>query len=42
MTYHTVAHHQPTDTPDRLDFDRMARVVIGLHQVVEEFANPMR
>lgn len=29
-------YHQPTDTPDRLDFGRMARVVGGLEQVVRE------
>lgn len=28
-------YHRPTDTPDRLDFDRMARVVAGLEHVLE-------
>jgi Zn-dependent M28 family amino/carboxypeptidase len=31
--YHTVA-----DTPDKLDYDRMARVVTGLQRVVEDLA----
>jgi len=29
-------YHQPTDTPDRLDYGRMARVVGGLEQVVRD------
>ncbi|MRR58042.1 MAG: M20/M25/M40 family metallo-hydrolase [Deltaproteobacteria bacterium] len=29
-------YHQPTDTPNRLDYGRMARVVGGLEQVVRE------
>ncbi len=31
-------YHLPTDTPDKLDFDRMARVVAGLERVVEDLA----
>ena len=31
-------YHEPTDTPDRLDYGRMARVVAGLAQVVRELA----
>jgi hypothetical protein len=31
-------YHEPTDTPDRLDYNRMARVVAGLRRVVEEQA----
>ncbi len=27
-------YHEPTDTPDRIDYDRLARVVRGLEQVV--------
>ena len=33
-------YHEPTDTPDKLDYDRMARVVDGLEQVVWDLANP--
>ena len=29
-------YHQPTDTPDKLDYDRMARVVEGLTAVIED------
>jgi hypothetical protein len=29
-------YHAPSDTPDKLDYDRMARVVSGLAGVVEE------
>jgi hypothetical protein len=31
-------YHRATDTPDKLDFDRMARVVAGLAAVVRELA----
>ncbi|MBN2489510.1 MAG: M20/M25/M40 family metallo-hydrolase [Planctomycetes bacterium] len=31
-------YHRPTDTPDRLDYASMARVVAGLGRVVEELA----
>jgi hypothetical protein len=31
-------YHEGTDTPDRLDFDRLARVVAGIGRVVEELA----
>jgi hypothetical protein len=33
-------YHQETDTPDKLDCDRMARVVAGLGRVVEDLARP--
>lgn len=32
-------YHTPQDTPDRLDYDRMARVVHGLTHVVRAIAN---
>ena len=32
-------YHSPQDTPDKVDFDRLARVVAGLEKVVEELAN---
>lgn len=31
-------YHKPTDTPEKLDYERMARVVEGLHTVVDELA----
>jgi len=31
-------YHRPSDTPDKLDYERMARVVDGLRAVVEELA----
>ena len=31
-------YHQPTDTPDKIDYDRMARVVVGMKHVVAELA----
>jgi hypothetical protein len=31
-------YHKRSDTPDKIDFDRMVRVVSGLSQVVEELA----
>jgi Zn-dependent M28 family amino/carboxypeptidase len=31
-------YHTPLDTPDRLDFDRMARAVEGIQRVVESLA----
>lgn len=31
-------YHQATDTPDRIDYDRTARVVEGLRSVVEDLA----
>ena len=33
-------YHSVYDTPDRLDYDRMARVVSGLEGVVEDLLNP--
>ncbi len=32
-------YHSPADTPDKLDYERLARVVAGLARVVEELAN---
>jgi hypothetical protein len=32
-------YHTPSDIPDKLDFDKMARVVKGLEMVVEEIAD---
>lgn len=33
-------YHQSTDTADTLDYERMARVTLGLRQVLEELAGP--
>jgi len=33
-------YHQASDTPDKLDFDRMARVVDGMEKVVQTLASP--
>ena len=32
-------YHEPSDTPDQLDYGRMARVVAGIRSVVVELAN---
>jgi hypothetical protein len=32
------AYHTPRDTPDRVDLDRMARVVLGVDLVLEDLA----
>lgn len=32
-------YHQPSDTPEKLDYERMARVVKGLGRVLEHLAN---
>lgn len=32
-------YHQPTDTPEKIDFDRTARVTVGLKHVVHDLAN---
>lgn len=32
-------YHKPGDTPDKVDYDRMARVVLGLKRVVEKLVN---
>jgi hypothetical protein len=35
-------YHLPEDTPDRIDFDRLARVVWGLHGMLHDLAGPGR
>jgi hypothetical protein len=37
--YRNPFYHTPEDTADKLDFDRMARVVDGLTHVVRALAN---
>ena len=29
-------YHEPTDTPDKIDYGRMARVAAGMGRVVED------
>lgn len=36
--YRNRNYHKVTDTPDTLDYERLARVVDGLHAVVGELA----
>jgi hypothetical protein len=31
-------YHSPDDTPDKLDYDKMARVVVGLKHVLQTLA----
>lgn len=33
-------YHLPSDTPERVDYERMARVVNGLARVIEDLTNP--
>jgi Zn-dependent M28 family amino/carboxypeptidase len=35
-------YHLPTDTPDKLDYERMARVALGLASMLKELANEAR
>jgi hypothetical protein len=39
-TFRYPHYHTTEDTPEKLDYDRMARVVSGLEKVVAELANP--
>ena len=32
-------YHTPDDTPDKVDYDRLARVVAGLEAVIEDLAS---
>jgi hypothetical protein len=31
-------YHQPTDTPDKVDMDKLARVVKGIERVIRDAA----
>lgn len=33
-------YHTEADTPDKLDYDRMTRVVVGVEKVIQTLANP--
>lgn len=35
-------YHKATDTPDKLDYDRMSRVVEGLEHAIDDLADPGR
>jgi hypothetical protein len=35
-------YHLPSDTPDKLDYERMARVTLGLAEMLNEFADQAR
>jgi hypothetical protein len=35
-------YHRPSDTPDKLDYERMARVTLGLAAMLNELANQAR
>ncbi len=35
-------YHDPSDTPDKLEYDSMTRVVRGLEKVIRSLANPKR
>lgn len=37
--YRNANYHQPTDTPDTLEYERMARVVEGLDRVLDKLAS---
>ena len=36
LPYRYEHYHQPTDTPDKVDYDRMARVVDGMRYVIKD------
>ena len=35
-------YHLPSDTPDKLDYERMARVTLGLAAMLKDLANEAR
>ncbi len=35
-------YHEPTDTPDKLDYDRFALVVSGMEKVIVDLADLSR
>jgi len=39
-TFRSPNYHLESDTPDKLDYDRFARVVAGVGRVIEKLANP--
>lgn len=41
-TFRNPFYHTPRDTPDTLDYDRMSRVVSGMHAVIDDLADPRK
>ncbi len=41
-TYRNPFYHTPQDAPGTLDYDRMSRVVEGLHPVIDDLADPKK
>ncbi|MCX7010051.1 MAG: M28 family peptidase [Kiritimatiellaeota bacterium] len=39
-TFRDVNYHQDTDTPEKLDYARLARVTIGLREVIKDLTQP--
>ena len=35
-------YHASSDTPDKLEYDSMTRVVVGLEGVIQSLANPSK
>src|SRR6185295_17619722 len=33
-------YHEPTDTPDKIDYDRLARITAGVDRLVRDMTNP--
>ena len=33
-------YHQPSDTPDKVDYERLARITHGVERVVREMVKP--
>jgi hypothetical protein len=40
LPFRYIQYHEPSDTPEQIDFDRFARVVDGLRAVVDDLAMP--
>ena len=38
-TFRSPHYHTANDTPDKLDYDRLARVIEGVAKVIEDLAN---
>ncbi len=41
-TFRNPNYHTPQDTPNTLDYDRMSRVIDGLHAVINDLADPQQ
>jgi hypothetical protein len=40
--YRYAHYHLPTDTPEKLDYERMARVTVGLAAMLKDLAHETR